>query len=42
MIIDGGSSFNLVSKELVEKLNLKSKEYPNPYQIAWEMTHLFW
>ena len=35
MIIDGGSSFNLVSKELVEKLNLKSKEYPNPYQIAW-------
>ena len=35
MIIDRGSCSNLASKELVEKLNIKTKEHPNPYQIAW-------
>ena len=35
MIIDGGGYSNLASKELVEKLNLKTKDHPNPYQIAW-------
>ena len=30
MIID-----RRASKELVEKLNLKTQEHPNPYQIAW-------
>ena len=35
MIIDGCSSSNLASEELVEKLNLKTKEHPNPYQITW-------
>ncbi|RVX12056.1 hypothetical protein CK203_010779 [Vitis vinifera] len=35
LIIDGGSCSNLASKELVEKLNLKTEDHPNPYQIAW-------
>ena len=35
LIIDGGGYSNLASKELVEKLNLKTKDHPNPYQIAW-------
>ena len=35
MIIDGGSCSNLDLEELVEKLNLKIDEHPNPYQIAW-------
>ena len=34
LIIDRGSCSNLTSKELVEKLNLKTKEDPNPYQVA--------
>ena len=35
MIIDRGSNSNLASKELVEKLNLKTNEHPNRHQIAW-------
>ena len=35
LIIDGGSCSNLALEELVEKLNLKTKDNPNPYQIAW-------
>ena len=34
MIIDGGSSLNIVSQELVEKLNLKTERYPNPFKVA--------
>ena len=35
LIIDGGGYSNLASEELVEKLNLKTEDHPNPYQIAW-------
>ena len=35
MIIDEGSCFNLALEELVEKLNLKTEDHPNPYQRAW-------
>ncbi|KAJ9705648.1 hypothetical protein PVL29_003626 [Vitis rotundifolia] len=35
LIIDGSSCSNLASEELVEKLNLKTEDHPNPYQIAW-------
>ncbi|RVX03295.1 Transposon Ty3-G Gag-Pol polyprotein [Vitis vinifera] len=35
MIIDGGSSLNIVSQELVEKLNLKTERHPNPFRVAW-------
>ena len=35
MIIDGGSSLNIVSQELVEKLNLKTERHLNPFKVAW-------
>ena len=35
MIIDGGSYSNLASKEFVGKLNLKTEDHPNHYQIVW-------
>ncbi|RVW96613.1 Transposon Ty3-G Gag-Pol polyprotein [Vitis vinifera] len=35
MIIDGGSSLNIASQELVEKLNLKAERHPNPFRVAW-------
>ena len=35
VIIDGGSTDNLVSEEMVSKLNLKREKYPQPYRIAW-------
>ena len=34
MIIDGGSSLNIASQELVEKLNLKTERHPNPFRVA--------
>ena len=35
IIFDGGSSLNIASQVFVEKLCLKIKKYPNPYQVAW-------
>ena len=35
MIINGGSTDNLVSKEMVSKLKLKREKHPQPYQISW-------
>ena len=35
MIIDESSSLNIVSQELVEKLNLKTKRHPNLFRVAW-------
>ena len=35
VIIDGGSTENLVSKEMVSKIKLKREKHPQPYQIAW-------
>ena len=35
MIIDGGSTNNLVSEEMVSKLKLKREKHPQPYQISW-------
>ena len=34
MIIDSGSSENVVSKALVKTLNLKTEKHPMPYKIA--------
>ena len=34
-IIDGGNSLNIVSQELVEKLNLPFARHPNPFRVAW-------
>lgn len=35
VIIDIGSTNNLVSEEMVTKLNLERLKHPKPYQIAW-------
>ena len=35
VIIDGGSTNNLVSEKMVTKLNLKRQKHPRPYRIAW-------
>ena len=35
VIVDRGSMDNLVSTELVEKLNLKKTKHPTPYNVAW-------
>ena len=35
VIIDNGSSENVVSKALVKALNLKTEKHPSLYKIAW-------
>eukprot|EP00253_Pinus_taeda_P007008 PITA_07008 len=35
MIIDSGTTDNLVSTEVVEKLKLKTMKHPAPYKVSW-------
>ena len=35
MVIDSGSTDNLVSTEMVEKLSLKKNKHPIPYKVSW-------
>jgi hypothetical protein len=35
MIIDSGSTDNLVSTEMVEKLKLETTAHPSPYKVSW-------
>eukprot|EP00253_Pinus_taeda_P004034 PITA_04034 len=35
MFIDSGSTDNLVSTEVVEKLKLKTMKHPTPYKVSW-------
>ncbi|XP_073049491.1 uncharacterized protein [Primulina eburnea] len=35
IIIDGGSCTNVASLEMVEKLNLPTLKYPQPYKLQW-------
>jgi hypothetical protein len=35
VIIDSGSTDNLVSTEMVEKLELKTTAHPKPYKVSW-------
>jgi hypothetical protein len=35
VIIDSGSTDNLVSTEIVEKLELETTAHPNPYKVSW-------
>jgi hypothetical protein len=35
VIIDSGSTNNLVSTDMVEKLELKTTAHPNSYKISW-------
>jgi hypothetical protein len=35
VIIDSGSTDNLVSSEMVEKLELETTKHPSPYKVSW-------
>ena len=35
LIIDSGSTDNLVATEMVEKLGLKCLKHPTPYKVSW-------
>jgi len=35
VIIDSGTTDNLVSTEMVEKLELETTAHPNPYKVSW-------
>ena len=35
MIIHGGSTYNLVSLEMVEKLSMVFFFHPTPYKVTW-------
>ena len=35
VIIDSGSTDNLVSMEIVEKLELDTTAHPEPYKVSW-------
>ncbi len=35
MVIDSGSTYNLVSTNMVEKLNLTRSRHPVPYKVSW-------
>ena len=35
LIIDSGSTDNLVATEMVGKLSLKKLKYPTPYRASW-------
>ena len=39
LVIDGGSSMNVVSKDAVKLLNLKVEPHPNPFRVAWMNDH---
>ena len=39
LVIDGGSSMNVVSKDVVTLLNLKVEPHPNPFRVAWVNDH---
>jgi hypothetical protein len=35
VIVDNGSTDNLVSTEMVEKLELETVAHPSPYKVSW-------
>jgi len=35
VIIDGGSSANMISLSMIEKLGLQTMTHPYPYNIRW-------
>lgn len=35
VIVDSGSTKNLASTEMIEKLGLKKIPHPNPYKVSW-------
>jgi hypothetical protein len=35
VIMDSGSTDNLISTEMVEKPELETTDHPNPYKVQW-------
>jgi hypothetical protein len=35
VILDNGSMDNLISTEMVEKMELEMSEHPSPYRVSW-------
>ena len=35
VIVDSGSTYNLVSTKMVEKLELETTDNPSPYKVSW-------
>ena len=35
VIVDSGSTDNLVSTDMVEKLEMNTTTHPNPYKVSW-------
>lgn len=35
VIIDGGSSTNVASSDMVDKLQLRTEKHPKPYRLQW-------
>jgi hypothetical protein len=35
VIVDSGSTYNLVSTEMVEKMELETVAHPSPYRVSW-------
>jgi hypothetical protein len=35
VIMDSGSTDNLISTEMVEKLELETMDHPSPYKVSW-------
>jgi hypothetical protein len=35
VIVDSGSTYNLVSTKMVEKLELETSEHLSPYRVSW-------
>ena len=35
VIVDSGSTDNLISTEMVEKLELEMTDHPRPYRVSW-------
>jgi hypothetical protein len=35
LIVDGGSTGNLVFTKVIQKLKLECKSHPTPYRVAW-------
>jgi hypothetical protein len=35
VIVDSGSTDNIISIEMVEKMELETIEHPSPYKVSW-------
>ena len=48
VIIENGSAINLVTQEVIDKLNLPTEKLPKPYQVTWSngyvipVTHIWY